>query len=216
MDHKEQIGRYIDYIKEHGVPYLHSDMLKIITDYDVLVDYAERNNKDIGFIYQSGYNTFVVDLVENASGELFTYERIIKTNMGNSVVIVPVKDDKYVLLKQFRHALGDYQIAFPRGYGEDGLSIEENARKELSEELNTTASFVNHIGTVVADSGICGERVNVVLCRIDEIVVDGVYEEIKEYMLLTEEEIDGFIASGVIQDGFTISAWSIYKSQNRQ
>ena len=66
----------------------------------------------------------------------------------------------------------------------------------------------------MADSGTCGESVNVVLCRIGEYHTDGIYEGIRESVLLTAEEINGYIASGVITDGFTLSAWSIMSAMH--
>lgn len=214
MTDDNQILQYLDFIKEYGIPYENSDIMRIVTDRDELVEFSRTHNKKLGLIYKSNYNIFVVDLVENIRGERFAYERIVKTRQGNSVVIIPVLDDKYVLLKQFRHAMGTCQFAFPRGYGEPDISVEENAAKEISEELNATASEIEIIGKVVADSGVCGESVNVVCCKIDRLHVDGIYEGIKEYHLLSSTEINKYIGSGLINDGFTLSAWSMLMLKN--
>lgn len=210
----DTILAYLDFIQEYGLPYDSSDVMRIITNYDELMQYSVSHNRQIGVIYKSEYNIFVVDLVENVRGERFTYERIVKTRRGNSVVIIPVYSNQYVLLKQFRHATGGYQYAFPRGYGEPDITIEENAKKEISEELNATASSVKMIGKVVADSGICGEEVSIVQCRINNIEVDGIYEGIQDYLLLSSKEIEEYIKSNLITDGFTLSAWILYKDKN--
>ncbi|MDE6785361.1 MAG: NUDIX domain-containing protein [Ruminococcus sp.] len=212
MNSDEQIIQYLDFIKEYGLPYKTSDIMRIITDYDELVTYSDVHNVNLGLIYKSNYNIFVVDLVENVRGERFTYERIVKTRRGNSVVVVPMIEDKFVLLKQFRHTLGNYQFAFPRGYGEPDISVEDNVKKEISEELNASASEIEIIGKVVADSGICGEAVNVIRCKINQLHVDGIYEGIKTYYLMSSTEINQYIKSGLITDGFTLSAWSILKN----
>jgi ADP-ribose pyrophosphatase len=177
--------------------------------------YKSFHKCEIGLIYKSQYHIFVVDLVENIQGERFTYERLIKTQRGNSAVIICKYHNQYVLVKQFRHAVGGYQLAFPRGFGEPDISIEENVKKELFEELNTSAYQIKQLGNVIADSGICGERVNIVQCDVDMPHVDGVYEGIKTYVLLSAEEIQFLINSNQINDGFTLSAWSLYKHKQQ-
>lgn len=209
----DTIVQYLDFIKEYGLPYGYSDVMRIITDYDELMKYSVSHDREIGLIYKDDYNIFVVDLVENVRGERFTYDRIVKTRRGNSVVVIPSYNDKFVLLKQFRHAVGDYQYSFPRGYGEPDITIEENAKKEIAEELNAAASSVSMIGQVIADSGICGEKVNVLHCVVDNIYVDGIYEGIRDYIVLSSGEIDDFIKSDMITDGFTLSAWALFKSK---
>ena len=206
MDSKIEIAQYLDLIKKQGLPYSISDELKVITDYEQLVEYSKTHDKRLGVMYASEYNTFIVDLVENPLGERHTRERIAKTHPGNSVVIAARYNNRYVMLKQFRHAMGTYQLAFPRGYGEPNITIEENVKKEVSEELNTSASEVKIIGEVVADSGICGERVNIALCKIEKPYVDGIYEEIKDYLLLSLSEIKSLVREGKINDGFTLAA----------
>ncbi|MCM1219109.1 MAG: NUDIX hydrolase [Lachnospiraceae bacterium] len=129
------------------------------------------------------------------------------------MVIISKYNNQYVLIKQFRHAIGDYQLAFPRGYGEPDITIEENVKKEIFKELNTNAYKIEHIGTVIADSGICGEKVNIVQCEVDKPNVDGVYEGITKFVLLSAEEIESLIKSKKINDGFTLSAWSLYTYQ---
>ncbi len=205
------ILQYLDLINNYGLPYEESDLMHIITDYDELAEYKNSRNCNIGLIYKSQYNIFVVDLVENRRGERFTYERLIKTQRGNSVVIISEFNNRLVLIKQFRHAVGDYQLAFPRGYGEPDISIEENVKKEVFEELHANARKIGQIGSVIADSGICGEKVNVVHCEIDRPNIDGFSEGITEFALLSAEELDSLIKSKKINDGFTLSAWCLYK-----
>lgn len=82
----------------------------------------------------------VADLVytidKDNNKNYFAYERIIpKAKNNSSVVIVPIYEDKIILLKQYRHALRDYQYSLPRGYGEDTVQVENNVKKELSEEI---------------------------------------------------------------------------------
>lgn len=111
----------------------------------------------------------LVDLVKDSKGDVFAYERIVHTATGNAIVVIPKYHNKYLLLKQFRHAIRTEQYAFPRGFGEDGLTGEENAKKELSEEINAIIkeNSLTYLGKTVSDSGLCGDNVLVYQCEVE-------------------------------------------------
>lgn len=210
---EKEICEYLEMLKQYGFAYKTDEVMQLVTDSEELMRYSSTHSRRLGIIYRSSYHIFVVDLVRGKNGELYTYERIIKTASGNSVVIVVQCQDRYVMLRQFRHAMGDYQLAFPRGFGESGISIEENTKKEISEELNAIAYDIMRIGTVVADSGLCGEEVNIVVCKADLPEIKYGYEGITDIVLVSMDEICEMIKAGRINDSFTLSAVSHILSQ---
>lgn len=209
----ENIKEYLEFIKENKSLYQANEVLEVVTDPATIEEYCAKNNARIGVVYRSKHNIMVVDLVRNKAGRLFAYERIVKTVSGNSVVIMPFLNGKILLLKQFRHALGEYQLAFPRGYGEENISPEENARKEISEELNCNAENISYLGRIVADSGVCGEMVCAFQCSISLPAVDGVYEDIASFITVTEDEFCDMAKKGLINDSFTLSTFMLYRSK---
>lgn len=213
MTLRESLKEYLDFINQTGYHYKTEQVLEMILDIDLLTEYCEKNNRKIGIVSRTPFNVHLIDLVRNSNGDLFPYERIVKAVQGNSVVIMPFLNGKIILLKQFRHALGDYQYALPRGYGELCLTPEENARKEINEELNCESGDYAFLGHIVADSGICGEKVNVFRCSIEKPFVEGDYESIVSYIEVTEDEFNEMIRSGQINDGFTLSAAALYNSR---
>ncbi len=188
--------------------------IQIITDRDRMISFMEQSGRKLGVVYKSPFNMMVVDLVCEGERE-FAYERLIPTAIGDPVVCVPLCGDKFVLMRQYRHAMRTYQYAFPRGYGENGLSAEENAAKELCEEIGAEVIRVEKLGEVVADSGVSGTVVPVMLCRVSDFRVKKGYEGIEAVELLSESEISHYIASGKINDGFTLSAFSMWQNRNR-
>lgn len=186
--------------------------IKVIKDHGQVLEFErEPQGVPIGIMYSSPYSQLIVDLVEDKTGRRFAYERLIPTNSG-AVVIVPSFEGKLVLLRQFRHALRSYQLSFPRGYGEPGLSAEENAAKELHEELGASAAGdLTYLGSVVADSGLSGNEASVFACIMDELTVKRGYEGIEGYELFTPEELDAAICEGRITDGFTLSALTLLR-----
>lgn len=212
-NNKKEIQKYLQFIKHYSYD-TQLYPLQIITDMDLIIDYSEKHHVKLGIIYASDYHIFVVDLVKDKDGAIFPYERLINTHSGNAVVMVPRYHGQYILIKQFRHALGDYQLAFPRGFGEPDLTIFENAEKELSEELNCKCIHAEMIGRTVADSGVCGEKVNIVMCEVDNPSIRINDEGIVNYRILALDEIKSMISQGIINDGYTLSAVAMLLSHN--
>ncbi len=206
---------YLKLIAERPEAFRNDENLIIELDSKKVQDFVEKSGKKIGVVYSSPYNIMVVDLVSNASGSCFAYERLLPAVQGSAVVVIPCYKGSYVLLKQYRHALRDFQYAFPRGFGEVGLSDEENAYKELEEELGAQAITTKKLGTVVADSGMSGNIVSIFVCEIDKTVLKNGYEGICEMITLTGLEMENWIAEGKITDGFTLAAWALLKSSNK-
>lgn len=193
--------------------------LEIVTDQETVDRFAEETGACPGVAYASPYNLMVVDLVRDLTlGEdgavearLHTYERLLPAVARGAVVSVPLWGEHFVLLRQYRHAPRKYVLAFPRGYGEPGLTAEENLVKELREELGVTeVRDVRCLGTVLADSGILGNEVAVFSCQVDEPCLKRHYESIEDLLLLDRTELDETIRQGGIEDGFTLAALALF------
>lgn len=63
-------------------------------------------------------------------------------------MVVPITPDgEFVLVQQYRHAVGKILHQFPAGAVDEGESLEAAARRELEEETGYTASQLVHLGT---------------------------------------------------------------------
>lgn len=202
---------YLQLMKERPEDFRQSKALKIITDESSVLEYEAKNGVEIGVVYSSPYHFLVVDLVEDRQGRGFTYERLLPAVKSGAVVIIPIWEDRFVLLRQYRHALRDYQYAFPRGFATQGLSSAENVKKELSEELGAVVETAVPLGSVVADSGVSGNKVCVYACRVRDVKLQRGHEGIEDIVTITGKELDQWIADGRITDGFTLSAVTLYK-----
>lgn len=203
--------RYLRLMEERPEAFAQSSLLPIETDPEAAADFTARTGRKLGVLYESPYRLLVVDLVRGPEG-LFAYERILPAARGDGVVAVPVWKGKLVLLEQFRHAPRRLQTAFPRGFGEDGLTAEENARKEIREELRAEVLARRPLGRILPDSGLTGGETHAVLCRISEPRPEIGYEEIYGMSCLTPEELEREIAAGRIDDGFTLAAWALCRA----
>ena len=179
-------------------------ILKIITDDAAIDSYYEKTGKRLGVVYESEFHLMLVDLVEDRAGKSFSYERLLPKVASGAVVIVPIINGKYVMVEQFRHALRKNMLAFPRGYGEEGLSSEENLKKELKEELGCdNVTNIKYVGKVIADSGILGNSIDAYLCDISKAEEKKGYEGIVGLKFLDKDELSKAVEDGEIEDGYT-------------
>lgn len=64
------------------------------------------------------------------------------------VIVVPVtRNGHFVLVRQYRHAIGKITHQFPGGAVDEGESSDQAARRELEEETGYTSEQVIHLGT---------------------------------------------------------------------
>ena len=203
--------RYLRLMEERPEAFAANPALPIVTDPREVERFTARTGRTIGVVYESPYRLLVVDLVRGPEGS-FAYERLLPAADGPAMVAVPVWEGKFVLLRQFRHALRGVQTAFPRGFGENGLSAEENVRKEVWEELRAQVLEQRALGKIVADSGLTGGEAHAIFCRITRPEPPLQYEEIQGMVCLDREELEREIAHGQITDGFTLSAYALYQA----
>lgn len=178
-----------------------------------LIRQEELFHRKYGLVYQSKYNTMIVDPIEGENG-IFPYERVLPTGK-NGVVIIARYKGTFVLLKQYRHAIRRMQYAFPRGFAEeDDKTPADNAIRELQEEIHAviTKSPV-FLGRIVADSGLTGGCAYVYSVDIDSLELVEDHEGIVAIEQLSDRELTSWINEGKIDDGFTLGAYALYKCE---
>ncbi len=192
--------------------------LEIVTDAGLVDRFYEENRKELGVLYRSPYHILVVDLVRDMEDRdrLFAYERLLPAADGAAVVAVPVYNGKFILLCQFRHAVRKDVLAFPRGFGENGLGSEDNLKKELKEELQVDqVEDIRPLGSIAADTGSLSGQADVYFCRVSRPRIRQGYEEIEELVYADEAGLRQMIARGEIIDGFTLAAFALYQEHGK-
>ncbi len=178
----------------------------IIKDPAEIEAFEQAHNRKLGVVYESSFNTLVVDLVEGVNGNRFAYERVIPSKVGTPVMMIPVNEKgEMILLKQYRHAPRKIQYSFPRGFGEDGITSRDNACKELKEELGAVTTSLEYLGKVLPDSGLTSTTVDVYLAHVSN---EGAYAEdegIKGLLVVNKEQILNMIRNNEIDDSFTLA-----------
>ena len=216
MYHEEtEWQEYLALIKERPDDF-RDGMLEIITDPQQVDAFVNETGRRLGILYRSRFSILVVDLVRNrmdSKGSMFAFERMLPTVRTGGIVSIPIFRGRMVLLKQFRHAHRGPMWNFPRGFGEPGIGVVENLKKELSEELDVgDIHDVRKLGVIAPDSGLTGTTAEVFSCSIDQMRLKKGYEEILEVQTVSENEFEQMIRDGEILDGFTLAAYSLMKA----
>jgi 8-oxo-dGTP pyrophosphatase MutT (NUDIX family) len=76
----------------------------------------------------------------------------IKDSPDYVVVFCLTKDKQVILVRQYRHAVGDITLELPAGLqSRHDINVKEAARRELMEETGYSAKTLEHMGEVYAD-----------------------------------------------------------------
>lgn len=165
----------------------------------------------IGIVLDDPYLIIIRDLVEFPDGTRRGYLRLINRAylQGNQgVAILPRLNNNFILLHQFRHATRSWNFEIPRGFGEIGLTSEQNARKEIDEEIGAEIIKIQDLGLYHNNTGLEAGEIKLFLADIKSVNYLEINEGISDIKSVTLEELEGMIASNIITDGFTIAAWS--------
>ena len=113
----------------------------------------EITDSDIAF--ENRYAVVYNDSVIFPSGYKGSYIRLCNT-LGKSIAVLPVtKDNKILLIKNFRHGVRKWGYEIPKGGVEDNEDYEEAARRELNEETGYKAEGLRYIGEYCDSPAVC-------------------------------------------------------------
>lgn len=225
-----RLKRYLNLIEEHPELFENKEKgtLKIITNHEKIQEEESKLKRelqrkslpeywaDIGVIVDDPYFLVVRDLVAFPNSRMGGYIRVINRASlegGPAVAILPVYKGKIIVLRNFRHATRNWELEIPRGFGEKGISAEDNARKELLEETGLNADKLIQLGTLHTDTALRTSPVFLFYAEVKELsesMLD-TEEVISGKIFLNQTEFEDMIKQRKITDAFTISAYSMAK-----
>ena len=213
MNYKDQVHKkYQELLETHPNYFQNQHDVSYITDPHQISEWEQKTGEVIGVHHESQYEIMVVDLIKKG-GKLKSHGRIILPDGG--VVIIPKVGEKFVLENQYRYPLCQSFLAFPRGHREPNSTPEEDAAREVEEELGgATIRNLHCLGKTYPETHSDAWYCSVWTGEVDpeSLILRKGYEGIDELILLTESEIDAKIASGEISCGYTLAAWSLYRA----
>ncbi len=171
------------------------------------LEYSNPENKWIKLYF---------DVVRFHDGRLGRYNKIIEGTTGRGVVIIPVNYERKIgMVRSYRYPIASWQWEFPRGFLEEGTTAEENAQRELAEEISMSAAHLVKIGEVFPNTGILSTLIEVFLAEgitpVKHLSNDK--EAIMTIRFYTKEELQRMIVGGELRDGISLAALQITSSK---
>lgn len=133
-----------------------------------------------------------------------TFLEVIR-HPGAAALVALTEDQRVILLRQYRHAVGDFIWEIPAGTRRAGEDPMECAKRELAEETGYQASHLELLGEIVPVPGYSDERIYLFLARgllpypqhLDQ-------DEVLEVHAVALERALEMIEKGQIQDAKSI------------
>ncbi len=147
-----------------------------------------------------------VERVELPDGRQTELE--ILRHPGAAAILPVTEANEIVLIRQYRHAAGDYLWEVPAGTREGDESPLECARRELAEEAGFTAEDWTDLGEMLPAPGYACERIHLYLARDLSRARQNLDEDemIVEVKPVPVAEALRWVADGTVIDGKTAVA----------
>ena len=145
-----------------------------------------------------------MDRIEFPDGSFARRELLLHPG---AVAILPIlPDGRILLVKQYRHAVGEDLWEVPAGKIEQGETPLTCAERELVEETGYRAAHWEQMMTFYTSPGFTDETITLFLARDLTKVAKPRPEEIAACRVFTRDELERRIKNGTLQDGKTIIA----------
>jgi 8-oxo-dGDP phosphatase len=148
------------------------------------------------------------DRIELADGSPGLYTVVEKADFA---LVIPLEDDGFHLVEQFRYPVGHRSWEFPAGSfppGETG-TVEEMAVAELAEETGLVAGRLEKLGELQPSNGTTTESAHVFLAT--DLTAGEPNRETSEQDMRQQwfprPELERMVRDGVITDGPTLAAY---------
>ena len=160
--------------------------------------------------FRGGKFSVSVDQVSFQDGIEVTRE--VVHHPGAVAIICQDSDGRWILVRQYRHSVGQMLTEIPAGTRETGESAITTAAREIREETGYSAGRLEHLGGTWMAPGWCTEWIDFLLATelTHSPLPQDFGERIQPPIHMSVEEIREQIRSGVIVDAKTIVAYSLY------
>lgn len=140
-------------------------------------------------------------------------KREIVEHPGAVSILALTKDEKIILVRQFRKPVEEFLLEVPAGKIESNEDPGDCAFRELKEETGYIAANIKKILEFYTTPGFCNEVMHLYLARnLQEGIANPDEDEYIEAVYLSLEEAMDKIKNGEIKDSKTIVAIMAYKN----
>ncbi|MGE3466909.1 MAG: NUDIX hydrolase [Pyrinomonadaceae bacterium] len=153
-------------------------------------------------IYKGRIFDVSIDTIRDGDIE---YQREIIAHKGSAVIVPVFADGTVALVRQYRHAAGEYLLEIPAGSLDEGESPEVGARRELEEEVGVSTARLEMIAEFYVSPGFLNEKMFVFLATdLTETAQNLEDDEIVEIERIPLDDALDMARDGRIHDAKTI------------
>lgn len=149
------------------------------------------------------------DEVELPNGKLAGREVVVHPG---AVAIVPVRPDgKIVLVRQYRHPVGEELLEIPAGKLDAGELPDDCAKRELSEETGYEAGKFTFLTRIFTAPGFTDEAISLYVA--EDLIEKNQHPDEDEFLnveVYTKQEVKEMIADGRLHDAKSLTALLMY------
>lgn len=191
-------------LDENEIRQVESQMAQSLKEQGLPEEWAK-----VGIAYQDQYILLLRDAVRFPDGSLGTCIRSVNEDESSpGVVVLPIYQNKILLIRHFRHETRTWHLEIPQGFGIPGLSSEESARTELEEEITATVSRIVPLGKVHPDLSSGSNYVELFYADIESYGDIESQEGITELLPTPLVEVERMIRMGEIDNIFLLVTYA--------
>ena len=157
----------------------------------------------------AGYIRMTRDTIRFAHGH--EADRAIVEHPGAVALVVLDEDDRWLLIRQYRHAARRNLLEIPAGTREAGEHPDVTAAREVREETGFAAASIERIGGAFMAPGFCQEYITFYLAT--GLTADPLPQDHDEYIEAPEwrtlDEVHAAVDDGRIEDAKTMVALAL-------
>lgn len=152
-----------------------------------------------------------LDTVALPNGEIANREIV---EHPGAVAIVAIEDGKVLLVRQYRHAVGDLSLELPAGcLDKPGEEVAAAAARELREETGRVAKTLSYLGAFHASPGFTNETTHLFVADgLSDVGGTPDEDEFLELLHVPLAEALAMIRRGTIRDAKTITGLLWYQA----
>lgn len=132
--------------------------------------------------------------------------------------VIPVIDNDFLMVKQWRHAYQGLSLEFPGGVVDQGESPEEGARRELLEETGCQAGNLVHLGSFSPNPALFSNRFHVFLAtdlkKVGEQKLDA--DEFLNCQRLSQKEVFEKMGGPECPHALMVAALELYRQHSQK
>ena len=127
-------------------------------------------------------------------------------------IVIAEHEEKFLMVKQWRHGEQALSIEFPGGVIEYGEKPEDAARRELNEETGATAGTLIHLGTMNPNPALFANHVHIFYAT--DLQFSGTQhldkDEFVNCMRMTKQEVYDLAGTNAFPHALMASALALY------